>query len=149
MFVKGNASLILPASHLALYFTTPPGIIIIMMLSVVTLWKLPCLAFTKYESGIHIRSITVLLRNMVLLSPWSSRWSVHVWRKKMSSEKSFSRREKRKSAFNRFSTPNKQQPHRAYTINDCRKAISEVITPTNHNSGKQRDEPIKIPANCL
>ena len=58
-----------PASHLALYLTTPPGIIIIMMLSVVTLWKLPCLALTKYESGIHIRSITVLLRNMVLLSP--------------------------------------------------------------------------------
>ena len=66
---KVNQGLMFAVSHLALYFTTPPGKIIIMMLSVVTLWKLPCLALTKYVSGIQIRSITVLLRNMVLLSP--------------------------------------------------------------------------------
>lgn len=74
--------------YLALYLTTPPGMIIIIILWVVILWKLPCLAFTKYVSGIQMRSITVLLRNMVLLSPWSSRSSVHSCRKKMSNKKS-------------------------------------------------------------
>lgn len=74
--------------YLALYLTTPPGMIIIIILWEVILWKLPCLAFTKYVSGIQMRSITVLLRNMVLLSPWSSRSSVHSCRKKMSNKKS-------------------------------------------------------------
>lgn len=30
--------------------------------------------------------------------------------------------------------------------NDCRKINNKVITPTNHNSRKQRDEAIRIPA---
>ena len=33
--------------------------------------------------------------------------------------------------------------------NDCRKTKTKVITPTNHNGGKQRDEPITIPSNYL
>ena len=31
--------------------------------------------------------------------------------------------------------------------NDCQKTKTKAITPTNHNRGKQRDEPIKIPSN--
>ena len=31
--------------------------------------------------------------------------------------------------------------------NDCRKTITNVITPTNHNRSKQRGEPIRIPSN--
>ena len=33
--------------------------------------------------------------------------------------------------------------------NGCREANTEVITPTNHNTSKQRDEPIRIPSNYL
>ena len=33
--------------------------------------------------------------------------------------------------------------------NDCRKTKTKVITPTNHDRGKQRDEPITIPSNYL
>ena len=33
--------------------------------------------------------------------------------------------------------------------NDCRKTKTKAITPTNHNRGKQRDEPITIPRNYL
>ena len=34
-------------------------------------------------------------------------------------------------------------------LNDCRKPTTSVIIPTNHNRSKQRDEPIRIPRNCL
>ena len=30
--------------------------------------------------------------------------------------------------------------------NDCRKTKTKVITPTNHNRSKQRNEPIRIPS---
>ena len=30
--------------------------------------------------------------------------------------------------------------------NDCRKTKTKAITPTNHDRGKQRDEPITIPS---
>ena len=33
--------------------------------------------------------------------------------------------------------------------NDCRKTKTKTITPTNHDRGKQRDEPITIPSNHL
>ena len=33
--------------------------------------------------------------------------------------------------------------------NDCRKTNTNVITPSNHNKSKQRDEPIRIPSNYL
>ena len=33
--------------------------------------------------------------------------------------------------------------------NDCRKTKTKVITPTNHDRGKQRDEPITPPSNYL
>ena len=33
--------------------------------------------------------------------------------------------------------------------NDCRKSKTKVITATNHNGSKQRDEPITIPSNYL
>ena len=33
--------------------------------------------------------------------------------------------------------------------NDCRKTKTKAITPTNHNRGKQRHEPITIPSNYL
>ena len=33
--------------------------------------------------------------------------------------------------------------------NDCRKTKTKAITPTNHDRGKQRDEPITIPSNDL
>ena len=33
--------------------------------------------------------------------------------------------------------------------NDCRKTKTKAITPTNHDRGKQRDEPITIPRNYL
>ena len=33
--------------------------------------------------------------------------------------------------------------------NDCRKTKAKAITPTNHDRGKQRDEPITIPSNYL
>ena len=33
--------------------------------------------------------------------------------------------------------------------NDCRKTKTKVITPTNYDRGKQRDEPITIPSNYL
>jgi len=33
--------------------------------------------------------------------------------------------------------------------NGCREANTEVITRTNHNTSKQRDEPIRIPSNYL
>ena len=33
--------------------------------------------------------------------------------------------------------------------NDCRKTKTKVITPTNHNRSRQRDEPITIPNNYL
>ena len=31
---------------------------------------------------------------------------------------------------------------------NCRKTDTRVMTPANHNSSKQRDEPIRIPRNC-
>ena len=34
-------------------------------------------------------------------------------------------------------------------LNDCRKTKTKAITPTNHDWGKQRDEPITIPSNDL
>ena len=33
--------------------------------------------------------------------------------------------------------------------NDCRKTKTKAITPTNHDRGKQRDEPITIPSNYM
>ena len=33
--------------------------------------------------------------------------------------------------------------------NDCQKTKTKVITPTNHNRSRQRDEPIKIPSNYM
>ena len=33
--------------------------------------------------------------------------------------------------------------------NDCRKTKTKAIAPTNHNRSRQRDEPIKIPSNCM
>ena len=33
--------------------------------------------------------------------------------------------------------------------NDCRKTKTKAITPSNHDRGKQRDEPITIPSNYL
>ena len=33
--------------------------------------------------------------------------------------------------------------------NDCRKTKIKAITPTNHDRGKQRDEPITVPSNYL
>ena len=33
--------------------------------------------------------------------------------------------------------------------NDCRKTNNNVITPTNQNRSKQRDQPIRIPSNYL
>ena len=33
--------------------------------------------------------------------------------------------------------------------NDCRKTNTKAITPTNHDRGKQRDEPITIPSNYM
>ena len=32
---------------------------------------------------------------------------------------------------------------------DCRKTKTRAITPTDHNSNKQRNEPITIPSNYL
>ena len=32
---------------------------------------------------------------------------------------------------------------------NCRKTNTKVITPAKHNTSKQRDEPIRIPRNCL
>jgi len=32
---------------------------------------------------------------------------------------------------------------------DCRKTKTKAITPTNHDRGKQHDEPITIPSNYL
>ena len=31
----------------------------------------------------------------------------------------------------------------------CRKSNIKVVTPTNHNRRKQRDDPIRIPSKCL
>ena len=56
-----------------------------------------------------------------------------------------------------LSIPSTQRPNKYYTImniierfsNDCRKTKTKVITPTNHDRGKQRDETITIPSNYL
>jgi len=46
-----------------------------------------------------------------------------------------------------------QKPLSAPTLkrfsNGCRKTKTKAITPTNHNRGKQRNEPITIPNNYL
>lgn len=75
-------------TYRALYLTNPPGANMIITLLLVTSCISPFLAFTKYESGIQIRSFTWLLRYNVWLVPWSSLLSIHCCLKKTSNVKS-------------------------------------------------------------
>ena len=92
-------------TYRALYLTSPPGANMIITLLLVTSCISPFLAFTKYESGIQIRSFTLLLRYNVWLVPWSSLLSIHCCLKKTSNVKScakYWKRTRKKETRNTF-----------------------------------------------